>query len=201
MGTMAPHVDGMAIAGGAVAVGDVAEISVRPITPGDAGALELFHRRLSQRTVYLRYFYPHPVLSPREIAHLTDVDGRDRLALVVEHDGELIAVGRYDRIPGSEDAEVAFVVADAFQHRGIGTLLLRRLAEAARPVGITHLRAEVLAENRNMLDVFLASGFSTETTRDCGTVELRMSIVPGFTGGCDQPGTLQTTRVPPAASA
>ena len=130
MGTMISDVDGMTIPGDGVTVGDIVEISVRPITPGDADALEVFHRRLSQRSVYLRYFYPHPVLGAREIAHLTHVDGRDRLALVVEHDGELVAVGRYDRIPGSEDAEVAFVVADAFQHRGIGTLLLRRLAEA-----------------------------------------------------------------------
>jgi GNAT superfamily N-acetyltransferase len=155
---------------------DGTSVRLRPITPGDAEALQIFHRGLSNETIYLRYFYPHPVLSAKEIEHLTEVDGLDRLALVVENAGQLVAVGRYDRLPASSDAEVAFVVADAFQHHGIGTLLLDRLAEAARSVGITRFLAEVLAGNRKMLDVFVASGFPTKLSYECGVAELWMSI-------------------------
>jgi GNAT superfamily N-acetyltransferase len=161
---------------GTVTLIDGTTITVRPIVPADGGALETFHRHLSAETVYLRYFYSHRDLSVEEIEHLTRVDGCDRFALVVEHDGDLIAVGRYDRLPTSEDAEVAFVVADAFQHHGIGTLLLHRLADSARSVGITHLCAEVLAGNRAMFDVFLASGFPLESHHEYDTVTLRMSI-------------------------
>jgi GNAT superfamily N-acetyltransferase len=145
------NVDTTAAHSGTDTLFDGTLITVRPITSEDASALEAFHGRLSQRSVYLRYFYPHPDLSAKEIEHLTRVDGRDRLALVVEHAGELVAVGRYERLPASQDAEVAFVVSDALQDHGIGTLLLARLAVAARSVGITRFIAEVLAENRGML--------------------------------------------------
>jgi RimJ/RimL family protein N-acetyltransferase len=109
---------------------------------------------------------------------LTEVDGRDRAALVVARDGELIAVGRYDRLDDPTQAEVAFVVADAFQHHGIATMLLHRLAARARKAGIRCLIAEVLVENKAMLAVFHATGYPTESTVECGTVELKMAIGP-----------------------
>jgi GNAT superfamily N-acetyltransferase len=175
-------------------------LTVRPISPEDAGALQAFHAHLSSQTIYLRYFYPHHILSASEIEHLTRVDGVDRLALVVEHDGQLVAVGRYDRLAESGEAEVAFVVADEFQHHGIGTFLLQRLADAARSVGIVCLTAEVLAENHTMLDVFFGSGFPIDSTHDCGVVELRLSIDQASNPGA-QPGTHHETRVPPPSRA
>src|SRR6204780_4094748 len=140
-----------------ITLGDGTVVHLRPIDPGDAAGLVGVHRLPSDRTVFLRYFYPHRVLGSGEVEHLTQLDGRDRLALVVECAGSLVAVGRYDRIPGGTDAEGAFVVADGFQHRGLGSMLLRRLAEAARLVGITTLSAEVLTENTNMLALFHGS--------------------------------------------
>jgi GNAT superfamily N-acetyltransferase len=169
-------------------------VTLRPIAPQDAAALVEFHRLLSDRTVFLRYFYPHRLLGVEEVEHLTRLDGRDRLALVVECAGQLVAVGRYDRSPGRPEAEVAFVVADAFQHRGLGTLLLRRLARAARPVGITTFSAEVLTENSRMLALFHESGFVTTSSVECGTVHLQMAIGLESEG---QPGTCHTSRVPP----
>jgi GNAT superfamily N-acetyltransferase len=121
----------------------------------------------------------HPDLSRKEIDHLTSVDYVDRLALVVEDAGRLVAVGRYDRLPGTAEAEVAFVVADAYQHVGLGTLLLEHLAGAARRNGISVFQATVLAENREMLDVFRASGLLLDTTNDFGVISVRMSIEPG----------------------
>jgi len=193
------NVDTTAAHSGTDTLFDGTLITVRPITSEDASALEAFHGRLSQRSVYLRYFYPHPDLSAKEIEHLTRVDGRDRLALVVEHAGELVAVGRYERLPASQDAEVAFVVSDALQDHGIGTLLLARLAVAARSVGITRFIAEVLAENRGMLSVFFAAPFPTETRRDSGTVTLWMSIGESADSSHTQHGTHQSTSVPPEA--
>ncbi len=74
------------------------DFSVRPIEPTDAAALLRFHAHLSLRSVHLRYFYPHQELQPAEVTHLTCVDDINRAACVVEHGGDIIAVGRYDRL-------------------------------------------------------------------------------------------------------
>jgi GNAT superfamily N-acetyltransferase len=153
-------------------------VHLRPIQPEDDQRLMEFHDRLSVRSVYRRVFFVHPKLSATETEHFTHVDYVNRLALVVERDGQLIAVGRYDRTPGTTDAEVAFVVADEFQHHGLGTILLEDLAEAAWKNGITAFVAQTLAENRDMLDVFVKSGFQVTSSRDYGTVSLRFSIEP-----------------------
>ena len=102
---------------------------MRPISSADAGALVRFHGHLSARSIRMRYFSPHKELSPSEVAHFTQVDGEARVAFVVERAGELIAVGRYDRLDDQRVAEVAFVVADAYQHHGLATMLLHRLAD------------------------------------------------------------------------
>jgi GNAT superfamily N-acetyltransferase len=157
---------------------DGTEAVVRPISPADAEAMLRFHSRLSARTIQLRYFSPHKNLSPEEVAHLTQVDGVARVALVVEHARELIAIGRYDRLDDYRVAEVAFVVVDAYQHHGLATILLQHLADTARSVGITRFTAEILADNRAMLSVFHDAGFPTESKTECGTVELTMTIAP-----------------------
>jgi RimJ/RimL family protein N-acetyltransferase len=159
-------------------LGDRTKATIRSVTPEDADALIRFHGRLSRKSITSRYFYPHLELEADEVAHLTEVDGRDRAALVVEKEGELIAIGRYDRLVDPTQAEVAFVVADAFQHHGLATMLLHCLAALARKSGIDCLLAEVLVENEAMLSVFRATGYSTESTIECGTVELKMTISP-----------------------
>jgi GNAT superfamily N-acetyltransferase len=137
-----------------------------------------FHQRLMPHSIYLRFFTFHPELSPREAEHFACVDYLNRLALVAELDGRLIAVGRFDRQPGDTEAEVAFVVSDEFQHHGIGTLLLDELVKAARERGITTFRAVTLTENRTMLDVFRHAGFPITSSVECGTVTLRFPIEP-----------------------
>jgi GNAT superfamily N-acetyltransferase len=152
-------------------------MTMRPIRPDDSTELARFHRSLTPRSVYRRFFYVHPDLSKLEIEHLTCVDYLDRLALVVmDHDGTLIAIGRYDRCPQTPEAEVAFVVADAYQHLGLGRLLLENLAASARRTGISVFQASVLAENREMLDVFSRSGLPLATSADLGVVSVRMAI-------------------------
>ena len=152
------------------------ELSLRPIRPDDAAALVGFHHDLSAQSVYRRYFFVHPVLSEDEVHRLTRVDYVDRLALVAEIDGRLVAVGRYDREAGTDEAEVAFVVADGNQHHGIAPILLSLLTVAARRAGITSFVAYTLVENRDMLDVFRHAGHPVATEVDEGVVTVRFPI-------------------------
>jgi GNAT superfamily N-acetyltransferase len=154
------------------------KISVRPIRPDDGPALVDFHQHLSARSVYRRFFSVHPNLSVAEIERFTCVDYVDRLALIAHDDDRLIAVGRYDRTLGTPEAEVAFVVADEFQHHGIGTFLLERLADAAWHCGITTFVALTQAENREMLGVFVDSGFDVSTSFEDGVISIRFAIAP-----------------------
>jgi GNAT superfamily N-acetyltransferase len=157
---------------------DGTTVHVRPIRPDDMPALTTFHHHLSSQSVYRRFLYVHPTLSAVELERFTTVDYVDRMALVAEDNGELIAVGRYERIPGTAQAEVAFVVADHHQHRGIGMSLLEQLADHGWHNGITHFVAQTLAENRQMLGVFRDSGFPVTTSDEHGTVSVEFPIEP-----------------------
>jgi GNAT superfamily N-acetyltransferase len=153
-------------------------VHLRPIRPDDAAALVAFHEGLSAHSVYMRFFGFHPLLSAREVERFTQVDYVDRLALVVEAQGRLVAVGRFDRVLGTSTAEVAFLVDDAYQHQGIGTLLADELAAAAWARGITELVADTLPENSGMLEVFRCIGFPVTSDFEDGVVRVRFPIVP-----------------------
>ncbi|HEV7653440.1 MAG TPA: GNAT family N-acetyltransferase [Mycobacteriales bacterium] len=161
-----------------VVVSDGGVVHLRPIRPEDADALVAFHGKLSERTRYLRYFGPYPRIPERDLNRFTHVDHRDRVALVAVLGDELIGVGRYDRLGERADAEVAFVVADAQQGRGIGSVLLEHLAAAARERGIQRFVAEVLAENSRMVRVFTDAGYSAQYRYESGVVELTFPIAP-----------------------
>jgi acetyl coenzyme A synthetase (ADP forming)-like protein len=152
---------------------------LRDITPDDAEALVAFHQGLSPESVILRFFGPHPHLSAQEVAHFTRVDGVDRVGLVAERAGKLLAVARYDRPPGHDEAEVAFVVADAVQGRGLGTLLLEHLAVAARAQGIRRFAADTLADNHRMLAVLRGAGFARQYHRSAEVIRVVLDIAPG----------------------
>ncbi len=149
---------------------------IRPICAEDAALVADFHGRLSPESVRLRFFIPHPELSEEEIRRLVDHCDPDHMALVAERSGALIAIAQYDRLPGEEEAEVAFLVDDAFHRRGLGTLLLEHLAGIARENGIRRFVAETLWENRAMLDVFLHAGFAPQLTHDRGEVRVVLDI-------------------------
>ena len=151
-------------------------VHVRPIRADDGPALVAFHDALSPQSQYLRFFHAHPHLSVAEVERFTHVDYVRRLALVMERDGDLIAVGRYDRLDDEEEAEVAFVVADDYQSHGLGALLLQRLADAARARGLTRFVAETLAGNQRMLGVFRESGFGARTSFDGDVVRVAFPI-------------------------
>ncbi|MDQ3640670.1 MAG: GNAT family N-acetyltransferase [Actinomycetota bacterium] len=165
--------------GSDVVLADGGTVHVRPITTSDAAALIAFHSRLSPEAVYFRFFAAHPRLTDAEVARFTTVDHVDRVALVAELGEELVGVARYDRLPASpHSAEVAFVVSDRHQGRGIGTLLLEHLASAARERGITGFVAKTLADNAKMLEVFAKAGFDQRTRTEDGVVTVELTIEP-----------------------
>jgi acetyl coenzyme A synthetase (ADP forming)-like protein len=162
-----------------VVLADGGTVHVRPIQPSDAPGLLAFHTRLSAESQYLRFFSSKPTLSPAELTRFTDVDDEDRVALVAELGDTLIAVARYDRLTHSPAAaEVAFVVADEHQGRGLGTVLLEHLAAAARERGISRFVAETLPRNRPMLDVFRAAGFEETSRFGDGVIDVELAIEP-----------------------
>lgn len=160
-----------------VAVRDGRTVRIRPINPDDGDRLADFHRSLSDETVYFRFFAPYPELTERDVHRFTHVDHVDRVALVATVGGELVGVGRYDRV-NDTDAEVAFVIRDDHQGRGLGSVLLEHLAAAARERGITRFVAEVLPSNRRMLATFEEAGYHPTHKLEDGVVMLTFDIEP-----------------------
>jgi acetyl coenzyme A synthetase (ADP forming)-like protein len=151
-------------------------VRIRPITPDDDLRLLDFHSRLSPESIYLRYFASHPRLSPAEVERFTTVDHIDRMAFVGTLKGVIVGVARYDRLTARTEAEVALVVADDHQGRGLATLLLEHLAAYARTQGIRVFRAITLPQNRSMQGVFRRAGFVESSHYEDGVVEVRMEI-------------------------
>lgn len=151
---------------------------LRTIGPDDGPGIVGLHGRLSAESVRLRFFAAHPRLSEDEVRRLTEHREPDHLALVAERGDALVAIAQYDREPGCEEAEVAFVVDDAYHGLGLGTLLLEHLAAAGRRHGIRRFVAVTLWENRPMIDVFRHAGFAPRMTHAQGEVHVVLDIEP-----------------------
>ncbi|MBY9073605.1 bifunctional GNAT family N-acetyltransferase/acetate--CoA ligase family protein [Nocardioides sp. WL0053] len=136
---------------------------LRPISVDDEQLLVEFYEQVSAESKYMRFFAPMPRLSERDVQRFTHVDHKDRVAFVLTVARKIIAVGRFDRIvdkDGKGDvAEVAFLVQDAHQGRGIAQLLLEHLAQAGRERGVKKFVAEVLPENMRMIQIFRDAGY------------------------------------------
>ncbi|MGC5380720.1 GNAT family N-acetyltransferase [Micromonospora sp. DT68] len=162
-----------------VLLSDGSAVQLRPISPDDAPAIVAMHSRFSERTRYLRYFSPYPRIPERDLIRFVTVDHRDREAFVVLAGEQIVAVGRYERLgPQAPEAEVAFVVEDAYQGRGIGSVLMEHLADAARRNGIMSFVAEVLPTNGTMLRVFSDFGYQVQREYADGVVHLSFPIAP-----------------------
>ena len=150
---------------------------IRPMQPEDRELLVDFYARVSDQSKYYRFFSPMPQLSDRDLDRFTQVDHRDRVALILLVAGQMIAVGRYDTIrPGY--AEVAFLVEDKHQGRGIGQLLLEHLAQAGRERGVEEFVAEVLPDNQAMIHTFKDAGYQVKSAFEDGVMELVFRIDP-----------------------
>jgi acetyltransferase len=146
---------------------DGSSVMIRPIRPEDEPLMVKFHEKLSERSVYLRYF--HPLKLSQRVAHdrlmrICFIDYDREMALVTVRkdeagNQEIIAVGRVSKLHTSNEAEVAVLISDQYQRRGLGTELLRRLLEIARNEGIRRVSANMLAENLEMQAVSTKLGF------------------------------------------
>ncbi len=147
-----------------VALKDGSSLHLRPIQMSDEEKLLALFGRLSKQTIYLRFHHVLSHMSKEEARRFCTVDYVNTFALVgtlgEEPEERIIAVGRYARQPDAEIAQIAFEVEDKYQGLGIGTHLLDQLAYIARDKGITTFEAEVLSENRDMMNVLINSGFS-----------------------------------------
>jgi RimJ/RimL family protein N-acetyltransferase len=155
---------------------DGSHVEIRTMRGDDEERLLRFHHTLSPETTRRRFFAIHPELSPDELYRFTHVDHTDREALVALVVDEIVAVARFDRIGRGPVAEIAFVVADEWQGRGLATLLLAKLADRAGAVGIDRFVAETLSHNDAMLAVFRHAGYPTMERTDHGVVHITIEL-------------------------
>lgn len=160
---------------------DGSTVRIRPVRPNDADALAALFAGLSARSRYLRFHHDPGRLSDEDIRRYTGQAGDGVFGLVAEHAHDarhrIIGVGHYFRLTETT-AEVAFVVEDTHQGRGIATQILDGLAEAARAEGIETLEADVLGENESMMEVFRASGYPVHARLKYGTFHVSFPIKP-----------------------
>ncbi|WP_326728275.1 GNAT family N-acetyltransferase [Streptomyces phaeochromogenes] len=159
---------------------------IRPITADDADRLVSFYEQVSDESKYYRFFAPYPRLSAKDVHRFTHHDFVDRVGLAATVGGEFIATVRYDRInadglPASspaDEAEVAFLVQDAHQGRGVASALLEHIAAVARERDIRRFAAEVLPANNKMIKVFTDAGYQQKRHFEDGVVRLEFDLEP-----------------------
>ncbi|MFD3725133.1 GNAT family N-acetyltransferase [Streptomyces sp. NPDC058671] len=159
---------------------------IRPITAADADRLVSFYEQVSDESKYYRFFAPYPRLSAKDVHRFTHHDFVDRVGLAATVGGEFIATVRYDRIddrglPASapaDEAEVAFLVQDAHQGRGVASALLEHIAAVARERDIRRFAAEVLPANTKMIKVFTDAGYTQKRSFEDGSVRLHLDLEP-----------------------
>lgn len=154
-------------------------VRLRPIRPDDESRLAELYGRLSHQTAYQRFFAVMRRLPPDWARFLANVDYRRRFALVAEDAGAstptLVGVARYEPVPDEDAAELAFVVQDSWQGKGLGSWLVRELLRAAHLNGIERFRAYVLGDNRRMLHLLTRHTDVHERHIDHGVVELTLT--------------------------
>jgi GNAT superfamily N-acetyltransferase len=154
-------------------------LTVRPIEPADKAELERHLQHLGERSRYQRFLRPIRQLTERDLAYFTELDHRDHEGLIAETpEGDPIGVARYIRLPDRPGvAEMAMAITDDWQGRGVGTALLRILAERARTADVRSFLGICLTENFDMQQLLrqLGPSSTTKPLRD-GTVEVEVQL-------------------------
>jgi RimJ/RimL family protein N-acetyltransferase len=160
---------------------DGSRVTIRAIRPDDRARFLQAFRLLERDSIYTRFFSQRNDVSDAELDRAINVDFEREIALVVTIEaatGEaIIASGRYVAT-AARSAEVAFVVEEDYQGRGIASRLLAHLAAIARDRGITRFEADVLSQNAAMLAVFKRCGFAMRQTREGGVIHLTLALIP-----------------------
>jgi GNAT superfamily N-acetyltransferase len=158
-------------------------ITVRAIRPEDKDKINEAFRNLEQESIYTRFFAHKRALSEEDLKVITEVDFENVVALVVSRtEGPvetIIAAGRYVTYDTAEKpchAEVAFTVEEDFHGLGIASRILKHLTGIARNKGVAAFEAEVLSENKAMLNVFSRSGLPMKQSREDGVVHVTLQL-------------------------
>lgn len=163
-----------------VVLKDGSRILLRPITKDDTERWLDFMSRLSTHTKYLRFHHVPKNPTQQDAARQCSVDYHNSFAMVAEvirdHKKDIVAIGRYQRLPQEDSAEVGFLVEETYQDRGIGTKLLEQLVATARENGISTFEADVLAENKEMIKVFTDYGFHVKRYLNSGEYRVTFPI-------------------------
>ena len=166
-----------------VVLADGSALTIRPIRPEDSGLVQEFFNSLSDESRYYRFMDTLRELPPRMLSHFTHVDHDSHLALIAvsEMSGkeQEVAVARYVAGAGREACEFAIVVADEWQHKGLGRHLMQALIAAARHSGIGLMYGEVLAANAKMLRFVARLGFTAKlNAADPRLVRVELPLAP-----------------------
>jgi GNAT superfamily N-acetyltransferase len=168
---------------------DGTRVTIRAVRPSDRNRFLEAFRLLEKDSIYTRFFSHRNHLSDAEIDRAVNVDFVREVALVVTTEtvrGEvIIASGRYIATDGpstERSAELAFVVEEDYQGRGIASRLLAHLAALARHQSLTQFEADVLSQNRAMLAVFKRGGFPMRQRRDGGVIHLTLALAADNSG-------------------
>ena len=160
-------------------------VTIRPIRPEDEHRMVNFHERLSERTVYQRYFHHMKLeqrISHERLARICFVDYDRQMVLVAERTNpdngqrEIVGVARLVKMLNPGEAEFAVLIADDFQNKGLGSELTRTVVQIAREEKLTSITAEVLAENANMVSVCRRLGFKLNLQMEEATMHAEMTI-------------------------
>jgi acetyltransferase len=159
-----------------IQLADGTNVTIRPIRPEDAEIEQSFVRRLSPQAKYFRFMQALNELTPEMLVRFTQLDYNRELALIAvqeraEKEQEL-AVARYVMNPDGKSCEFALVVADEWQHRGIGSHLMTQLMDAAQERGFSSMEGEILGDNSKMLDLVKSLGFQLQNSAEDPGVKL-----------------------------
>ncbi|QIS12540.1 GNAT family N-acetyltransferase [Nocardia arthritidis] len=149
--------------------------AIRQLGPADAEAIRALHAAMDAEDGYFRFFMPPPK-DLHKVAHAIALRDPEHCAVGAFLGGELVGVANFIVLPGTRSAEVALVVAAEDQQHGIGTALLRSLAELAREHGIERFVAEVLPANSRMMRLLIDGGFPVTTYRQNGVVQVGIQL-------------------------
>ncbi|MFN7936222.1 MAG: GNAT family N-acetyltransferase [Bryobacteraceae bacterium] len=159
-------------------------VVIRPIRAEDEPLIARFHETLGERTVYFRYLSALKLstrIAHERLVRICFIDYARQMALVVEREGEIIAVGRLVKDPqayarGKKEAEFALVVSDHFQGQGLGKELLRRIIDVARAEGVETVFGEISSENMTMQGICRSFGFQIKRDLEDTTVMARLRV-------------------------
>jgi acetyltransferase len=160
------------------------DVVIRPIRPEDEPLMIPFHEKLSERSVYLRYFQPLKLTQRTAHERLTRIcfiDYNREMALVAERkneagEPELLAIGRLSKIHGRDEGELAAVAIDAAQHKGLGTELYTRLIAVAREAKLKKLISNMLPENREMRALCVKLGFKMHSNLEDNMIRAELDM-------------------------